>query len=339
MSEVPASNQSRRPVFTTHGLSSRGPGRQTPGKRTWEASMAGKQQKWAIGGAALVVLMLFASCNDDGTDSSGSGSRTSAAALVPLKDQPVWSGTVDTYGGDYHSPVLRVYLGGNHFESVVLAHVGTPSCKHFADRDETTAAVLSRLSQLAPPGTEVTIVRETKQIGRTIDFSQDGFVYLADASAAAPVTSATREPESSTPTTTTAPNATTAPSTTTSVTTRSVTAPTSADPDPDLPTGTSLNETILAEGLGSLVNPDINLSAVASNTVEEQMYSGYAPLELEPSISLFPRLLDAHRTAWDGHVGFQADCRAKEAEDVLRKQRDDELSRVRRGPDGEFGKR
>ncbi|UNN05007.1 hypothetical protein [Rhodococcus opacus] len=292
--------------------------------------MAGKQQKWAIGGAALVVLMLFASCNDDETDNSGSGSRTGAAALVPLKDQPVWSGTVDTYGGDYHSPVLRVNLGGNHFESVVLAHVGTPSCKHFADRDETTAAVLSRLSQLAPPGTEVTIVRGTKQIGRTIDFSQDGFVYLADALDAEPVASTTREPVSSTPTT--------APSTTTSVTTRSVTAPTSEAPDPDLPTGTSsLNETILAEGLGSLVNPDINLSAVASNTVEEQMYSGYAPLELEPSISLFPRLLDAHRTAWDGHVGFQADCRAKEADDVLKKQRDDELSRVRRGPDGEFG--
>nr|WP_271211540.1 hypothetical protein [Rhodococcus wratislaviensis] len=172
-------------------------------------------------------------------------------------------------------------------------------------------------------------MRGTKQIGRTIDFSQDGFVYLADASDAAPVTSTAREPGSST--TTTASDTTTAPSTTTSVTTRSVTATTSEAPDPDLPTGTSLNETILAEGLGSLVNPDINLSAVARTTVEEQMYSGSAPLELEPSISLFPRLLDAHRTAWDGHVGFQADCRAKEAEDVLKKQRDDELSRVRRG--------
>ncbi|MDV7091080.1 hypothetical protein [Rhodococcus opacus] len=204
--------------------------------------MAGKQQKWALGGAALVVLMLFASCNDDGTDSSGSGSRTGAAALEPLKDQPVWSGTVDTYGDDYHSPVLRVNLGGNHFESVVLAHVGTPGCKHFADRDETTAAVLSRLSQLAPPGTEVTIVRGTKQIGRTIDFSQDGFVYLADAMGAAPIASTTREPVFGT--------TTAAPSATTAVTTRGVAAPTSEAPDPDLPTGTSLNETILAEGAG-----------------------------------------------------------------------------------------
>lgn len=100
------------------------------------------------------------------------------------------------------------------------------------------------------------------------------------------------------------------------------------------PMGPSMNETLLVEGLAYLVDPAINLSVLASESVEVQQA---AEIVRDPNLSYWPTLVAAYRSAWDGRTQFQSACRAQDDERVVAREQYDELNRLRMGPDGVYG--
>lgn len=303
----------------------------------------------AIGAAVVVVLAMFGSCSDDDDPSGSSSTVAATTTTVAPQDRDVWVGTVASYPTSYgFAPEIGVDLGNGHLESVTLAHLGEPICGNYAASDARSASVRSRIQELVPIGTQVTIVRGRELRGTTARFTDEGFVFVeapaplvtATSTTAAPTTSPPATPTDA-PTTATRAKASKATDvdgtgTETAGQTTAVT-PATTSTTPEASGEILVNEALVMEGLASLSDPDIDLSAVATRTVEQQLHSGPSAIEVEPNLSYFDRLLSAHRVAWDGGVGFMADCRAKEADDILKQQQRDELDRIRRGPDGQLG--
>ncbi len=297
------------------------------------------RKTWSLGAAAVLLLAMIGSCNDDDSSSTTKNATptttTAIAALAP-KDRDVWVGTVAAHPTNYgFPPEIGIDLGNGYIESVAFAHLGEPVCGNYSAGDFRRTSIRSRIQQLLPVGTTVRVVRGRELLGSKPRFTDEGFVFVEGTA-----TSVGSDPSSVPPTT--SPTATTtAPTSTVGKTT--TTASETTSPEPSAPTTTAaveeellVNEVLLREGFAVPDDPDIDLSVMASKTVEEQLHGPWA-LEVEPNISYFDRLLSAHRVAWDGSIGFIADCRAKEARDVLEKQQRDELDRIRRGPDGELG--
>ncbi|AHD24156.1 hypothetical protein Y013_25955 (plasmid) [Rhodococcus pyridinivorans SB3094] len=292
-----------------------------------------KKNKWAVGATVIVVLAMFGSCNDG--DSSSPSSTAARTTTVQVKDQEIWTGTVAAYPSSYSfSPEIHVDLGNGNIESVRLAHIGEPDCGNSSTSDQRRASLRGRVQQLLPLGARVTVVRGRELAGTDPRFTDEGFVFVEGAgtpTTTGPTSTSSSMSPSSTPTATSDPTG--APT--------SAVISTGAPSPPATSTANSeellVNEVLLAEGHATPDDPEIDLSAAASKTLEQQLYSGSSGLELEPNISYFDRLLSAHRVAWDGSVGFMADCRAKEAKDLVDKQQREELDRIRRGPDGEVG--
>jgi len=246
-----------------------------------------KKNKWAVGAAVIVVLAMFGSCNDD--DSSSSSSTAARTTTVQVNDQDIWTGTVAAYPSSYSfSPEIHVDLGNGNIESVRLAHIGEPDCGNSSTSDQHRASLRGRVQQLLPLGARVTVVRGRELAGTDPRFTDEGFVFVEGAgttTTTGPTPTSSSMSSSSTPRTTSDP---------TGATTSAVIS-TGASSAPATSTANSeellVNEVLLAEGLATPDDPEIDLSAAASKTVEQQLYSGSSGLELEPNISYFDRLL------------------------------------------------
>lgn len=279
---------------------------------------------------------MIGSCNDDGSSDTTTNAAPTTATTAPVapKDRDVWVGTVAAHPNSYSFlPSIDIDLGNGQIESVTLAHIGEPVCGNYSAGDFRRASIRSRIQQLLPVGTTVRVVRGRELSGSKPRFTDEGFVFVGGSA-----TGVVSDTVSVTPTTSLT---TTAPTSTVETTTTATTKTTSAEPGTtttpaSVKEALLVNEVLLREGFAVPDDPDIDLSVMASKTVEEQLH-GPRALEVEPNISYFDRLLSAHRVAWDGSIGFIADCRAKEAQDILAKQQRDELDRIRRGPDGELG--
>ncbi|UGQ39378.1 hypothetical protein [Rhodococcus aetherivorans] len=289
-----------------------------------------RKSNWKWGAGVVVALVLFGSCSDDDNDTDSTKS-INATTTVRLQDQPVWTGTVVAHDMPSRTPLIRVNLGNGREEKVLLAHVEAVACGDLSQSEAAKADAIARLNRLAPVGSAITIVRGTKQSATSTELDSYAFVHL-DAASTATVAPTTTTPITPTPTaTTTAPKSKSAPGTSTTTTP----APTTTGATPS--EGASLNEVLLAEGLATITDPDINLSVLAEKTVSEQQYGAYNSVRSGPNATYFPTLLSAYQAAWDGRIGYQAVCRQEDDKRIIDKNRWDELDRIRRGPDGEFG--
>lgn len=103
------------------------------------------------------------------------------------------------------------------------------------------------------------------------------------------------------------------------------------------PFGPSVNEMLLAEGLGKISNPLVDLSALAKDPVEVQINKpGFVP-DAPPNSKYWPKMLDAYRMAWNTRAGLLAQCRKLDDEDLAIKEQSDERWRIVMGPDGTLG--
>lgn len=117
--------------------------------------------------------------------------------------------------------------------------------------------------------------------------------------------------------------------------------------------GGSANEVLLAEGHGSIANPDLNFSIAASTPIDEQITA--ATSYVGEDTAQFALLVSASQSAWDSSAGSQAACRIADQPRVDEKLRRDEEERIRAekerirreqqaqldalraGPDGQIG--
>lgn len=99
------------------------------------------------------------------------------------------------------------------------------------------------------------------------------------------------------------------------------------------PFGVSLNEQVIAEGDAAL-DPAIDFSIAALSSVAEQSKYGFGSPKAEPNATYWQKMLDASRTAWDGRIGYQAECRAADDLKIVAAANRDEEDRRSAGPDG-----
>jgi hypothetical protein len=116
--------------------------------------------------------------------------------------------------------------------------------------------------------------------------------------------------------------------TTTTTTTAHAAAQSSADSD------VILNEILLAEGLGTLDMPDINLSALAPVPLDQQLAAAEKANATTANATRWTRMLTAYRHAWDTRSGLQALCRDDDDTAIVKADQKAELDRRRAGPDG-----
>lgn len=110
---------------------------------------------------------------------------------------------------------------------------------------------------------------------------------------------------------------------------------------------------LLAEGHGSIANPDLDFSIAASTPLDEQIAA--ATSHIGSDTAQFALLVSAGQSAWDSSAGSQAECRIADQPRVDEKLRRDEQERIRdeqerirreqqaqlyalrAGPDGQIG--
>ena len=296
--------------------------------------MATKKQKLGWGLGAVLVLAMFGSCiNDDSpapdsiaasTTSAQASPTTTSAAPIPVRQRTEWEGSVVDYDAAASSgPGLYIDVDGERTR-VDINHVGAVSCGGYTAFDSNRAVVLQRLTELAPIGTAVRVVR-------SMPLTPGGYVYIAGSVD-------TTIPASATDPTSTAVS-TTASSSTTVTTTRKVsrsatTSAAASTVNASADTEILLNEVLLAEGLGTLDMPDINLSVLSTTSLDQQLATARQSNNAAPNALRWPALFTAYRNAWDNRIGLQAQCRADDDTAIVKAEQKTELDRLRAGPDG-----
>lgn len=178
-----------------------------------ERFMATTKQKLGWGLGAVLVLAMFGSCiNDDGpstnsiaapTTSTQTSPTTTSAVPIPVRKRVEWEGTVLDYDAAGSGAGLFIDIDGERTR-VDIDHVGAVTCGGYAASDSNRAVMQQRLTELAPIGTAVRVVR-------SMPLTPGGYVYIAG-SADTTITASATEP------TTTAGSTTASASTTTTTT-------------------------------------------------------------------------------------------------------------------------
>lgn len=270
--------------------------------------MAVKKQnkrRWIVGAAVLVILLILGlagSCivserTDLGWKDDDYLSREWVGEIVSIE--------IDSFAGD--SVVVVDIDFGARTKPIRLAHTKMLQCG--PDPLSASAVVLERVTTLLPVGTAVRVVRFGPRVG-DLD-SQQGYIYTSEAAVAEPSTTSSPTTSEATPSKTT-----------------DTPAPTSTALDPEhsiAPEPDSINEVLLEEGYTALANPDVDLSAAAEISIEEQIVD--SNLAYNGEIALFSRLLNANRSGWDTFAGLQAGCRADDQVRLDDKARRDEETR------------
>lgn len=270
-------------------------------------SMAEKKQnkrRWIVGAAVLVILLILGL--------AGSCIVSERTALGWKDDDYLsreWVGEIasieiDSFAGD--SVVVNIDFGVRT-KPIRLAHTKIMQCGLNA-LAANAAVVLERISTLLPAGTAVRVVRFGPRVGN-LD-STEGYIYTSEAAVAEP-------PATISPTT----------SAVTPSTSTGTPAPTSTEPEHSIaPEPDSINEVLLEEGYLALTDPDVDLSAAAEISIEEQIVD--SDLSRNGETALFNRLVDANRRGWDTFAGLQAGCRADDQVRLDDKARRDEETRL-----------
>ncbi|WP_277371888.1 hypothetical protein [Rhodococcus rhodochrous] len=260
-------------------------------------------KKWKIaGGVAVVVLLLgvAGSCAADDLKTELGWSQAD-----PLKSE--WVGTIISTDVLGRLPTADIDFGEST-RTITLARVQAPSCGE--DGDRAVQALRARLADLLPAGTAVRVARASFGSFNTLD-SSSGYVFtsapLAATTTVSPPTTSVTGPVSSAPP---------APSTTAASATSTAPA-----------VGGSANEVLLAEGHGSIADPDLDFSIAASTPLDEQIAA--ATTYLGGDTAQFALLVSASQSAWDSSAGSQAACRVADQPRVDEKLRRDEEARIR----------
>ncbi|WP_156888970.1 hypothetical protein [Rhodococcus sp. BH4] len=185
--------------------------------------MATTKQKLSWGLGAVLVLAVFGSCiNDDGpstnsiaapTTSAQASPTTTSAVSIPVRKRVEWEGTVLDYDAAGSGAGLYIDVDGERTR-VDISHVGAVTCGGYTASDSNRAVVRQRLTELAPIGTAVRVVR-------SMPLTPGGYVYIAG-----PVETITTNTATATEPTTTA-GSTTASTTASASTTTTTTEKTS----------------------------------------------------------------------------------------------------------------
>ncbi|KAB2585622.1 hypothetical protein BS297_09560, partial [Rhodococcus erythropolis] len=99
-------------------------------------------------------------------------------------------------------------------------------------------------------------------------------------------------------------------------------------------TETLLNEVLLAEGLGTLDMPGINLSVLSTTSLDQQLAAARQSNNAAPNSLRWSALFTAYQNAWDNRIGLQAQCRTDDDTAITKAEQKTELERLRAGPDG-----
>lgn len=298
-----------------------------------ERFMATTKQKLGWGLGAVLVLAMFGSCiNDDApstnsiaapTTSALASPTTTSAVPIPVRKRVEWEGTVLDYDASGSGAGLYIDVDGERIR-VDISHVGAVICGGYTASDSNRAVMRQRLTELAPIGTAVRVVR-------SLPLTPGGYVYIAG-SADPTITATTTDP-------TTAAGSTTASASTTTTTTEqtSGSATTTGVPSTaNTSTGTEilLNEVLLAQGLGTLDMPGINLSVLSTTSLDQRLAAARQSNNAAPNSLRWPALFTAYQNAWDNRIGLQAQCRADDDTAIIKAEQKTELDRLRAGPDG-----
>jgi len=302
-----------------------------------ERFMATTKQKLGWGLGAVLVLAMFGSCiNDDGpstnsiaapTTSAHASPTTTSAVPIPVRKRVEWEGTVLDYDAAGSGAGLYIDVDGKRTR-VDINHVGAVTCGGYTASDSNRAVVRQRLTELAPIGTAVRVVR-------SMPLTPGGYVYIAgsaDTTITATATEPTTTAESTTASTTESADTTTTPTEKASLSATTTATPSTANTS----TGTEilLNEVLLAEGLGTLDMPGINLSVLSTTSLDQQLAAAHQSNNAAPNSLRWPALFTAYQNAWDNRIGLQAQCRADDDTAIIKAEQRTELDRLRAGPDG-----
>ena len=295
------------------------------------------KQKLSWGLGAVLVLAMFGSCiNDDGpstnsiaapTTSAQTSPTTTSAVPIPVRKRVEWEGTVLDYDTAGSGAGLYIDIDGDRTR-VDINHVGTVTCGGYIASDSNHAVMRQRLTELAPIGTAVRVVR-------SMPLTPGGYVYIAgsaDTTITATATEPTTTAESTMASTTASASTTT---TTTEKTTGSATttgAPSTANTSTD--TEILLKAVLLADSLGTLDMPGINLSVLSTTSLDQQLAAARQSNNAAPNSLRWPALFTAYQNAWDNRIGLQAQCRADDDTAIIKAEQKTELDRLRCGPDG-----
>ncbi|MGW6661266.1 hypothetical protein [Rhodococcus sp. NPDC055024] len=298
--------------------------------------MATTKQKLGWGLGAVLVMAMFGSCiNDDGpstnsiaapTTSAQASPTTTSAVPIPGRKRVEWEGTVLDYDAAGSGAGLYIDVDGERTR-VDINHVGAVTCGGYTASDSNRAVVRQRLTELAPIGTAVRVVR-------SMPLTPGGYVYIAG-SADTTITASATEPATTAGSTASSMESADTTTTTTEKTSGSATT-TGAPSTANTSTGTEilLNEALLAEGLGTLDMPGINLSVLSTTSLDQQLAAARQSNNAAPNSLRWPALFTAYQNAWDNRIGLQAQCRADDDASIMKAEQKTELDRLRAGPDG-----
>lgn len=294
--------------------------------------MATTKQKLGWGLGTVLVLAMFGSCiNDDGpstnsiaapTTSAQASPTTTSAVPIPVRKRVEWEGTVLDYDAAGSGAGLYIDVDGARTR-VDISHVGAVTCGGYTVSDSNRAVVRQRLTELAPIGTAVRVVR-------SMPLTPGGYVYIAGPVDTIITATATD------PTTTAGSTTESADTTTTTTEMTSGSATTTGVPSTANTSGTEilLNEVLLAEGLGTLDMPGINLSVLSTTSLDQQLAAARQSNNAALNSLRWPALFTAYQNAWDNRIGLQAQCRADDDAAIIKAEQKAELDRLRAGPDG-----
>ncbi|WP_208722176.1 hypothetical protein [Rhodococcus qingshengii] len=317
--------------------------------------MATTKQKLSWGLGAVLVLAVFGSCiNDDGpstnsiaapttsaqaspttsaqaspTTSAQASPTTTSAIPIPVRKRVEWEGTVLDYDAAGSGAGLYIDVDGERTR-VDISHVGAVTCGGYTASDSNRAVVRQRLTELAPIGTAVRVVR-------SMPLTPGGYVYIAGPVETITTNTATATEPTTTAGSTTASTTASASTTTTTTEKASLSATTTATPstaNTSTDTEILLNEVLLAEGLGTLDMPGINLSVLSTTSLDQQLAAAHQSNTAAPNSLRWPALFTAYQNAWDNRIGLQAQCRADDDTAIIKAEQRTELDRLRAGPDG-----
>lgn len=263
-----------------------------------------RSKKWKIAGGGAVVLLALGVAGWRVADMK---TELGWPQANPSKSE--WVGTIVSTNVIGRVPTADIDFGEST-KTITLAQVKAPSCG--ADGDRAVQALYTRLTDLLPAGTVVRVARASFGSFNTLD-SSSGYVFTS-----APLVATTTAPPPTTAATASLSVSSPGPAPTT--TTASAISPAPAARG-------SANEVLVAEGLGSIANPDLDFSIAASLSLNEQIAA--ATSYVAGDDDQFALLVSAGQSAWDSSAGSQAACRIADQPRVDEKLRRDEEARIR----------